>query len=184
MGRACHGRLLRRARPRGVGARHRSREGGVAVARRGADPRARAARARHEERRAAPLHDRHGRRARARPAPVRVRGHAADLLGRRRPLARGGGDRRARRLGRPRARDEEHRAGGHRARRPAPPRRARLRVEPGVPEGGQRGRRLHEAGPRGGRRGRPLGRVRRPRGGAVRAARRPRSSAPTWPAPR
>ena len=42
----------------------------------------------------------------------------------------------------------------------APPRGARLRLEPRVPEGGQRGRRLHEARPRGDRRGRRLRGVR------------------------
>ena len=79
--------------------------------------------------------------------------------------------RRARRLDRPRARHEEHRAGGHRPLDPPPPRGTRLRVQPRVPQGGQRGRRLHAARPRGDRRRRGLRGLRRPRGRPVRAAR-------------
>ena len=58
-----------------------------------------------------------GAAAGARAAAVRVRRHAADLLGRRRPLARRGGDRGAARLVGARDRDEEHRAGRHRRER-------------------------------------------------------------------
>ena len=159
--------------PRGRGARHPAREGRVALARRGADARARAARAGEQERRAAHLHHRHGRGARPHPAAVLLRGHAAHLLRRRRPLARRGGDRRAGRLRRARDRDEEHRAGGHRPLDPAQARGARVRVEPRVPQGGLGDQGLHAPRPRGGRRRRALRGVRRSRGGALRAARGP-----------
>ncbi len=105
-------------------------------------------------------------------------GHAADLLGRRRPLARDGRGGRAgagRRRRAPRPGDEEHRAGRHRragARRARRP-RARaggLLLQPGVPEGGRRDRRLPPARPGRDRRLRP--RPRRPRGRPLRAARR------------
>ena len=95
-----------------------------------------------------------GEIARGRRPALLLRRHPAHLLGRRRPLARGDRDRRARRLRRARAGHEEHGAGGHRPLDPAPPRGPRLRVEPGVPQGGQRGRGLHEARPGGDRRGR------------------------------
>ena len=86
--------------------------------------------------------------------PVRLRRHAADVLGRRRPLARSG--RSSTSCRRPRGaadpRDEEHGAGrdrreGARAPRRARARARRLRLESGVPLRGQRRRRLHEARP-------------------------------------
>ena len=119
-----HGRLLRRAGPRGLRARHRAGEGRVADARRGPDPRAGPARAaRRATRERLHFTTDMARGARQRRAAVLLRRHAADLLGRRRPLARRGGGRRARRLDRPRDRDEEHGAGRHRPLDPAPPRR-------------------------------------------------------------
>ena len=82
-----------------------------------ADLRARPRGAGHAQPRAAALRARRGPADGARAPAVRVRGHAADLLGRRRPLARRGGDRGAARLVGARDRDEEHRARRHRRER-------------------------------------------------------------------
>ena len=60
----------------------------------------------------------------------------------------------------------------------------RLRLEPGVPQGGQRGRRLHEARSRGDRGGRRVGEFADRVAGALRRRSTPRWSAPTWRAPR
>ena len=137
--------------------------------------------------RAAALLHRAGAGARARAAAVRRRRHAADLLGRRRPVGGPRGGRRRCRLRPPRAGDEVDRAGRHRRRDPAHLRRPgqvglRLRVLPRVPQGGLGARGLPGPRPGRGRRRRRLGRRRR--GRAVRAARARRSSAPTSPAPR
>ena len=151
LGRPVHGGLLRRAGPRGRSARHPAREGGVALAGRGhrsTSPGLPELLAKNA--RAAALHHRHGRGAGQRPAAVLLRGHAAHLLGRRRPLARGGRDRRAGRLDRARDRDEEHGAGGHRPLDPPPPGGPGLRLQPRVPQGGLGGQGLHAARPRGG----------------------------------
>ena len=118
-------RLLRRARPRRLVPRHRRGQDRGAARRRRPDLRAGAAGAGRAKRRAPALRGRARARARARAAAVRVRRHAADLLRRRRPLARRGGDRGAAGLGRARDRDEEHRAGRHRRQRQAAARRAR-----------------------------------------------------------
>ncbi len=91
-----------------------------------------------------------------------------DLLGRRRPLARRGGHRRAGPVRRPRDRHEEHRAGRHRPVHHAPLPQRRLRLQPGVPQGGLRGQGLHAPRPRGDRSRRRLERLRRPRRSAVR----------------
>ena len=127
---------------------------------------------------------------------VRLRRHAGHVLGRRRPLRRLDGARRAagpRRRGRPR--HEEHgagrdgREGARGARRPRPAAR-RLRLEPGVPRRGQRRAGLPRARPdrdrlvRGRRRRRRRAAARGPRrtGRAARTSRRPRwSSSPRTP---
>ena len=104
-----------------------------------------------------------------------VRRHAADPLGRRRPLARLDGDRGAAAARGPAgARDEDDGAGGDRRQGASRPRHARplarrLRLEPGVPRRGQRRARLHE--PRPDRRRRLRARGRRGRRRAVRVAR-------------
>ena len=120
-----------------------------------------------------------GRRRRRRR--LHRRRHAADLLGRRRPLRRLDGGRRAP-AGRPshRGRDEEHGAGRHRASGAAPPRRSRprerrLRLEPGVHRRGNGGAGLHASRPD---RDRRVRRRRRRRGRrAPRRDRRARSCA-------
>ena len=71
-----------------------------------------------------------------RPAALRLRRHAADLLRRRRPLARPGRCRGAARGRRPRADHEEHRAGRHRRGDPPRPAGPLLRLLPRVPQRG------------------------------------------------
>ena len=128
--------------------------------------------------RAAALLHRPRGRARARAAAVRRRRHAADLLGRRRPLRRPRRRRRDARLRPPRARHEVDRPGRHGRNDQARVRRAGqgrlpLRLLPGVPQGGLGGRGLPAPGPRRRRRRRRLGgrRRRRPLRAARRAAR-------------
>ena len=113
-----HGRLLRRARAPVVVRDVAPRADRGPPARRGADLRAGPRRADRAQRRAAVVHARRGRGDRRRRLRLRRRRHAADLLGRRRPLRRLDGDRRAAR-GRAarRRRDEEHRARSGPARR-------------------------------------------------------------------
>ncbi len=95
LGRPGDGDLLRRAGAPDRRPRRERREGRVAPPRRGDDPRARPRRAPAKERRAHHLHDLDGRRARLRAPPLLLRRHAADLLGRRGPLARALGRRRS-----------------------------------------------------------------------------------------
>ena len=144
-------------------------------ARRGPDLRARPGRVLVAQPRAAALLDRARAGARARAAAVRGRRHAADLLGRRRSVRRPRGRRRDAEVRPPRARDEVDRARRHRRR----DQRSfaeqgkdglRLRVVPGVPQGGLGARGLPAPRPRRRRRRRRLGRRRG--GRALRAARR------------
>ena len=127
-------RLLRRHR-RGEGPRPRGGPHPDLGARpRGADRRAP---------RAAALLDRPRRRARARAAAVRRGRHAADLLGRRRPLRGARGRRRDAGVRPPRARDEVDRAGRHRRehRARSSPSRARASATCRAPSSSRRARR-------------------------------------------
>ena len=177
--------LLRRARPSGDRARHRRREGRRARPRRDRDPRAGPRGAGHSQRGAAHLHDRDGRGARCCRHPLRLRRHAADAVRRRRPLARAHRRRGARRRRGPGPGHEEHRPGGDRGGDRSRARAGgRLRLLPGVPQGGLGGRGLHASRP-----GRDRRRCRR-RGGRRTGWRRctSRSAASscgrTWRAPR
>ena len=150
-------------------------------------PRGQASGAARVERRPHHVHARRRRRGRLR-VPVRLRRHAADVLGRRGPLAGLDGRRRAARARGPSdPRHEVDRPGRHgregagRA-RPARARARRLRLEPRVPRRGPRDRRLHGPGPRSwSARSQPTT-PRRSRGSTTRSTRR--SCAPTSTRPR
>ncbi len=158
MGRAGDRGLLRRAGAPGGGPRHRRREGRVAVAGGGDDPRAGPGRAARPQRGAPQLHHRDGGGAGVGAAAVRLRRHPADPLRRRRPLAGPLGGRGAGRRRRPRAGDEEHRAGRDGRGDQARPQRGLICLLPRVPQGGQRGPGLPPSG-QGRDRSRPRGRA-------------------------
>ena len=113
--------------------------------------------------RATALHHRAGAGARTRPSAVCGGRHPVDLLGRCRPVCGPRRDRCDARLRSPRDRDEVDGPGRHRQGDPAGTRahregRLRLRLVPGVPQGGRRAGGLPSPRPRRRRRRRRLGR--------------------------